>query len=92
MDDEMLSAVQDWARRNLPEHSGPDCQWCPLCQLAGVLRGEHPEVTERVAEAGTAVVKAVKSLIDVLGSPAEPETDRPRPRPRPTHLRPVDED
>lgn len=64
----LLALVQDWAQRNLPEppsgHPGPECQWCPLCQFASVLRGEHPELTERAAEAGSAVVNALRALID----------------------------
>jgi hypothetical protein len=63
----LVSSVQDWARRNLPDESEQhprDCQWCPLCQFAAVLRGERPEVTERVAEAGAAVVNALRAMLE----------------------------
>jgi hypothetical protein len=77
----LVSSVQDWARRSFPEsadgHTGSDCQWCPLCQFVAVLRGERPEVTERVAEAGTAVVAALKSLIDAA-STATAQPGQPR--------------
>jgi hypothetical protein len=71
----LVSTVQDWARRSFPEpseHTGSDCQWCPLCQFVAVLRGERPEVTERVAEAGTAVVAALRSLFDAASAAAPP--------------------
>lgn len=74
----LVALVQDWARRTFPEapdsHTGSDCQWCPLCQFAAVLRGERPEVTERVAEAGSAVASALRALLDTTaaggGAPA----------------------
>jgi hypothetical protein len=90
----LLAAVQEWAQRALPAppsgHPGPECQWCPLCQLASVLRGEHPEIAERLAEAGTAVTGAVRALLETTvkhvpqpgGGPGA--SDAPAPRPRPT--------
>lgn len=63
----LAAAVQEWARKNLPEPTGDphsDCQWCPLCQFASVLRGERPEVNEKLAEAGNAIVGALRSLLE----------------------------
>jgi hypothetical protein len=64
----VMAAVQDWARRTFPEppsgHGGPECQWCPLCQFASVLRGERPELSEKVAEAGAALANAFKAIVD----------------------------
>ena len=89
----VVSAVQDWARRTFPE--GPaehrnDCTWCPVCQFLAVLRGERPEVTERVAEAGTALVTALRAFVDATGAPGaaagahrhpgESRHEQPRPR------------
>jgi hypothetical protein len=77
-------------------HPGPECQWCPLCQLASVLRGEHPELTERFAEAGTAVAGAVRALLDSAarhgpaGNP-EPGSHRPSPAPHVERIH-LDED
>lgn len=89
----LVSSVQDWARRNLPDESAQhpnDCQWCPLCQFAAVLRGERPEVTARVAEAGSAVVSALRALLDAATEagpgtgaargPGHPAAPPPRPR------------
>jgi hypothetical protein len=89
----LVSTVQDWARRSFPEpseHGGSDCQWCPLCQFAAVLRVERPEVTERVAEAGTAVVAALRSLFDAAStappSAGQHRRGEPADRPRVQHI------
>jgi hypothetical protein len=74
----VLAGVQDWARRTLPpaeEHSAT-CQWCPLCTFVSVLRGERPDLTERVAEAGAAVASAVRALVE------PPRADDGAPPPR----------
>ncbi len=86
----LVGAVQDWARRTMPAppsgHAGPECQWCPLCQFASVLRGEHPELADRLSEAGAAVASAVKTLAETAAThaptPAHP-VRRPKPKPQP---------
>jgi hypothetical protein len=81
----LLEAVQDWARSTFGE--GPtarmstgaaECEWCPLCQLVAVLRGERPEATEKIVAAGTAVMSALRAVLD-QGSrptPSEPRVQR----------------
>jgi hypothetical protein len=85
----LIAAVQSWAQRALPEppsgHGGPECQWCPVCQFASILRGEHPDVTERVAEVGTALTGAFRALVEAAAThappPSHPDTDdEPTPR------------
>jgi hypothetical protein len=75
--------AHDWAQRNRSEQTGrhvaADCQWCPLCQFVAVLRGERPEVTERIAEAGTALVAAVRAMAEAASSGA---ADGPQREPR----------
>jgi hypothetical protein len=92
----LMAAVQEWAQRTMPEppsgHGGPECQWCPLCQFASILRGEHPELTEWVAEAGTALATAFRALVETSGAKAGPSGDdgkksRPRPAPRVQRIR-----
>jgi hypothetical protein len=96
----LVAIAQDWARRALPDsaigHGGPECQWCPICQFVNVLRGEHPEVGERLAEAGAALAGAMRALADAAGnrtaggnSAADGDggaKDRPRPAPRVQHI------
>jgi hypothetical protein len=95
----LMSAVQEWARRTFPEppsgHGGPECQWCPLCQFASIVRGERPEVTEKMAEAGSALAKAARALLEsaVARTPGTGEAHgaesrgMPRPTPRVQHIR-----
>ncbi|WP_375493772.1 hypothetical protein [uncultured Jatrophihabitans sp.] len=91
----LLTAVQEWTQRNFPAppsgHGGPECQWCPLCQLASALRGEHPELTDRIGEAAAAVANALRVLADptterargaASAQPAAPGPGRRAPRPR----------
>jgi hypothetical protein len=78
----LVSSVQDWAQgwadgwaeRHRGEASGPhlaaECQWCPLCQFVAVLRGERPEVTERLTEAGTALLAAVRAVAEAAAGGA----------------------
>lgn len=62
----LLGALQDWTRQNLPAapEGATTCEWCPLCQFVAVLRGERPELTERVAEAGAALTAVLHALVD----------------------------
>jgi hypothetical protein len=83
-----LSSLQElakgWAERNLGEsngaHPGSDCQWCPLCQFAAVLRGERPELTERVVEAGTAIATALRVFAEAASGTAGPPSPHRDPR------------
>ncbi|MFN2517831.1 MAG: hypothetical protein ABR604_02140 [Jatrophihabitantaceae bacterium] len=87
----MVSAMQDWvqgwAQRGgdepRAEHTGKDCQWCPLCQFLAVLRGQRPEVTDRVAEAGTALTVALRAFVEAASGAAGPHrASRPPSGPR----------
>ncbi len=58
----------------------PECSLCPLCRLISVLRGEDPELTARLLDAGTAVVSAVRGIADALAERSgSPEPPAPRP-------------
>ena len=39
-----------------------DCHWCPVCQLAAVVRGERPEVTDALADVLTAAAAALRNV------------------------------
>jgi hypothetical protein len=85
----LVSSVQDWAQgwaggwaeRHRGEASGPhvaaECQWCPLCQFVAVLRGERPEVTERLTEAGAALLAAVRAVAEAAAGGAAGEAAPP---------------
>jgi hypothetical protein len=87
----LLDAVQEWAKRfpeasaSADEHArtGECLPWCPICQFANILRGEHPEVTERLTEAATAIASAMKALADTALTRAQDDVSRHRPQPAP---------
>lgn len=83
----LATAVQDWTARTFPAppagHTCGDCQWCPICQFMAVLRGERPEVTERVAEAGTALASAFRAFVDAAAPKANDAGEHPHQAPRP---------
>jgi hypothetical protein len=61
-----------------------DCRWCPICQAAGVLRGERPELTAALADVLTATAAALRSFAGETGRPAgQAETDLPDEQPSP---------
>ncbi len=48
-----------------------DCRWCPVCQVAAVIRGERPEVTAALADVLTASATALRTFA-AAGEPATP--------------------
>lgn len=73
----LIGAAQDWLHRVALDSStariandSPDCCWCPLCQLIATLRGDRPEITERLAETQSAVAGLLRALADAAGAPA----------------------
>lgn len=89
----LLGVVQEWTRQTFPAapeghgDAAPVCQWCPLCQFMAVLRGERPEVTERVTEAGAALASALRAIVDAAASAAPGGEPAPKPdAPRVQHI------
>jgi hypothetical protein len=54
-------------REHVPDGS---CRYCPVCLAIGVLRGEHPEVTEKAAAAGAALLAALRGAMEPAAAPA----------------------
>jgi len=51
-----------------------DCRWCPVCQVAAVVRGERPEVTDALADVLTAAAAALRTVSERASAPA-PEAE-----------------
>lgn len=49
----------------------PDCRWCPVCQVAAVVRGERPEVTAALADVLDAAATALRTVA-AAGKPDGP--------------------
>jgi hypothetical protein len=69
-----FAAAQDWFHRTLGDPAtariatgAPECTWCPLCQLISVLRGDRPEIAEKLAETQAAVAGLLRALADATG-------------------------
>lgn len=41
-----------------------ECQLCPLCRLLAVLRGTRPEVFGHLTDAATALLAALRAVVD----------------------------
>lgn len=71
----LFAAAQDLLQRGLGSAQtshiatgAAECTWCPLCQVIAVLRGDRPELSERLAETQTAVAGLLHALTDAVGS------------------------
>jgi hypothetical protein len=53
-----------------------DCRWCPVCQVAAVVRGERPEVTAALADVLATAATALRTFAaagDAPAATAEPD-------------------
>ncbi|GAA1682898.1 hypothetical protein GCM10009745_29050 [Kribbella yunnanensis] len=47
------------------EHkAGPDCVWCPVCQLINKVRNTSPETIEQLSTAAAHVLGSVRTLLE----------------------------
>ncbi len=42
---------------------GPDCKFCPVCQVINVVRETSPEVREHLAVAASSLLQAVQGML-----------------------------
>ncbi|MDX2970061.1 hypothetical protein PWY87_00825 [Kribbella solani] len=53
------------------EHKlGPDCVWCPVCQLIHKVRNTSPETIEQLSTAAAHVLGSVRSLLEAAADAA----------------------
>jgi hypothetical protein len=72
--DVLLERVDPWLRSRAESlaATGAGCGWCPLCAALATLRGERPELTRRLAEHGSELLLALRTMLEQHG-------DRPCP-------------
>ena len=51
-------------------HAGPECQWCPVCQLIRKVRNTSPETIEQLSSAAAHVLGSVRSLLEAAAEAA----------------------
>ncbi|HEX4726526.1 MAG TPA: hypothetical protein VH298_01935 [Jatrophihabitans sp.] len=83
----LVGAAQDWLHRVVGDPAtariatgAPECCWCPLCQLIATLRGDRPELLERLTETQAALAATLRALAEAagLGGPQRSNpTDQP---------------
>jgi hypothetical protein len=49
---------------------GPECQWCPVCQLINKVRHTSPETIEQLSTAAAHVLGSVRSLLEAAAEAA----------------------
>ncbi|MET0764444.1 MAG: hypothetical protein ABWY29_06235 [Blastococcus sp.] len=52
-----------------------DCTWCPICQVAAVVRGERPEVSAALADVLDATAAALRTFAASAGDAQPPAAD-----------------
>ena len=52
-----------------PAAHGADCGWCPVCQVAAIVRGDRPEVTAALADVLSTTAAALRSLAGETPAP-----------------------
>jgi hypothetical protein len=67
------SAAEDAVPEDSHEHGigrGPECQWCPVCQLINKVRNTSPETIEQLSTAAAHVLGSVRSLLEAAAEAA----------------------
>jgi len=62
----MSAPYEDLLRELGAGHTGENCRFCPVCVALAVLRDERPEVTEKLATAGAALLAAFRAAFDTV--------------------------
>ena len=77
----LIADAQQWVARMAEEHQvatgAPECLNCPICRLIGVLRGDHPELTDRAVDLASTVVTALRTMFDPAQASSAPKTSQP---------------
>ncbi|TDW75745.1 hypothetical protein [Kribbella pratensis] len=65
------------------EHKlGPDCVWCPVCQLIHRVRNTSPETIEQLSSAAAHVLGSLRSLLEAAADAARQAREDAASRPK----------
>ncbi|WP_371401398.1 hypothetical protein OHA10_26040 [Kribbella sp. NBC_00662] len=65
------------------EHKlGPDCVWCPVCQLIHKVRNTSPETIEQLSTAAAQVLGSLRSLLEAAADAARQAREDAASRPK----------
>lgn len=75
-----LGATHDWLQRSVLDPAtaristgAPECCWCPICQLVSAVRGDRPELLERLGEVQASIVSLLRTVTESAPTPTAPE-------------------
>jgi hypothetical protein len=92
--DALRGGIADAADGSSREAHSADCRWCPVCQVAAVVRGERPELTAALADVLTATATALRAFAaeePAASSPeGKPDLDEPSDGPPPPAVQHID--
>ena len=71
------------AEEDKHEHKlGPDCVWCPVCQLIHRVRNTSPETIEQLSTAAAHVLGSLRSLLEAAADAARQAREDAASRPK----------
>ncbi|GAA3087850.1 hypothetical protein [Kribbella aluminosa] len=74
------------------EHKlGPDCVWCPVCQLIHRVRNTSPETIEQLSTAAAHVLGSLRSLLEAAADAARQTREDAASRSSPPEEEPAQE-
>ncbi len=62
--------AEDEHEHGTAERGGPECQWCPVCQLIAKVRTTSPETIEQLSTAAAGVLGSLRSLLEAAAEAA----------------------
>lgn len=77
-----LEPALDRVRAGGADGADGTCGVCPVCAVLGVIRRDHPELAERVAEQAASVLAVLRAALEE-GDPGPAAAVPPDPRPEP---------
>ncbi|HET7387895.1 MAG TPA: hypothetical protein VFJ19_14665 [Nocardioidaceae bacterium] len=71
----LQGSAHEWAGHVAAD--GPECRYCPLCQLIGAVRETRPEMRHRLATAGSSLLQVAADILAAAASEGTQRRDEP---------------
>ncbi|MFC0540050.1 hypothetical protein [Kutzneria chonburiensis] len=82
--DALAEKAEPWLQRivaDSADHEPTTCDWCPVCAVAAVLKGERSELAARAAEHAAGLLTVLRMAVQQERS-APPRAEEPAAAPR----------
>jgi hypothetical protein len=82
--DAVAEKAEPWLARiaaDGAEHDATTCDWCPVCAVAAVIRGERSEMAAKAAEHAAGLLAVLRMALQQQ-RPAQAPADEPQAPPR----------